>query len=109
MRRGGVVVPEVRFNGRAAAPGLFAGSVFILASHVGRREPSGDPAQEVTALQAAITAALAELTILAQDISGDGADMLAFQIAMLEDVELVTRAPVGISNGGPADAAWPAV
>ncbi len=102
-------MPELRFNGRPAAPGLFAGSVFILASHTGRREPSGDPAQEVTALQAAIAVALAELTILARDISGDGADMLAFQITMLEDVELVTRARVGISSGEPADAAWRAV
>jgi phosphotransferase system enzyme I (PtsI) len=105
-QRTGVLMPERRFSGRPAAPGLFAGAVFVLAASVGRRESSDDPTLEETALRTAIVASLTELTALSDKISGDGADMLAFQIAMLEDDELMTRAQVAMSDGAPAQEAW---
>jgi len=99
-------MPERRFSGRPAAPGLSAGPVFIAAASKGRRKASDDPTLEEAALQAAIAASLTELAALSDRISGDGADMLAFQIAMLEDDELMTRARVVIADGAPAQEAW---
>ncbi len=103
------LMPERSFHGRPAAPGLSAGSVFVLEASTGRRESSGDPTLEAGALQNAVAAALAELAALSDEISGDGADMLAFQIAMLEDDELMTRARVAIAGGASAQDAWRAV
>jgi phosphotransferase system enzyme I (PtsI) len=104
--RTGVPMPERRFSGRPAAPGLSAGSVFVLTASTDRRQSSGDPTIEETALRTAVAAALTELAALSDEISGDGADMLAFQIAMLEDDELMTRARVAIAGGAPAQEAW---
>src|SRR5450432_1381581 len=75
IRRMGEPVPELQFSGHPAAPGLFAGSVFVLTAPTGRREASGDPASEETALLAAVTTALAELAALVEKTSGDAADM----------------------------------
>jgi phosphoenolpyruvate-protein phosphotransferase (PTS system enzyme I) len=103
------LMPERSFHGRPAAPGLSAGSVFVLEASTGQRESSGDPTLEAGALQNAVAAALAELAALSDEISGDGADMLAFQIAMLEDDELMTRARVAIAGSASAQDAWRAV
>ena len=54
-------VTEIHLTGRAASPGLAIGPVTVLTAAIARRTASGDPAQETTALQAAIEAATTEI------------------------------------------------
>ena len=75
----------VEIKGRPASRGIFAGPLVRIGQAATRRAYSGSPQAERDALEIAIAAAIAELGGLAEKTGGDGADMLAFQIAMLED------------------------
>jgi phosphotransferase system enzyme I (PtsI) len=100
---------ERYLRGRPASPGHASGRVFVLGpSNAPRRSPSGDPATEATALRDAIAAALAETQALHAGTDGEAADMIAFQVAMLQDDELSRPAVATIAEGTPADAAWEA-
>jgi len=102
-------VTEIHLTGRAASPGLAIGPVTVLTVAVERRGTTGDPAQEAAALKAAIEGATAELAELIEAEQGEAADILEFQVAMLEDDALAEGAFDAISAGTPADQAWRAV
>ena len=70
------------------------------------RTAIGDPAQEAAALQAAIEAATAEIAELIATVQGEAAEILEFQVAMLEDDALAEGAYDAISAGIAADHAW---
>jgi phosphotransferase system enzyme I (PtsI) len=99
-------VAEIHFIGRAASPGLAIGPVTMLTAAVARRTASGDPAQEAAALQAAIEGARVEIAEQIKTIQGEVADILEFQVAMLEDDALADAAYEAISAGSAADHAW---
>ncbi len=61
---------------------------------------------ETAALREAITAAIRQLSQLAAGAEDDGAAILAFQIAMLEDDALAASAYAAIAKGTSADRAW---
>ena len=73
-----------------------------------RREAAGTQAEEASALQLALSQALAEVEALAGRATGEAADMLGFQVAMLSDEELVRPALEGVGAGESAAAAWEA-
>ena len=100
---------EIHLTGRAASPGLAIGPVTVLTVAVERRGTTGDPAQEAAALKAAIEGATAELAELIEAEQDEAADILEFQVAMLEDDALAEGAFDAISAGTPADQAWRAV
>ncbi|HEV7599806.1 MAG TPA: phosphoenolpyruvate--protein phosphotransferase [Bradyrhizobium sp.] len=102
-------VTEIHLSGRAASPGLAAGPVVVLTVAVESRRATGDPAQEIAALKAAIEGATAELAELVAAEQGDAADILEFQVAMLEDDALAEGAFDAIAAGTPADQAWRSV
>lgn len=97
---------ERRLIGRLASSGIVAGPIALLLSRNQRRRSDGDPGSEVAALRTAIATALGDLTRLAARAERDGADILDFQIAMLEDVALAAPAYAAIADGTPADRAW---
>jgi phosphoenolpyruvate-protein phosphotransferase (PTS system enzyme I) len=97
---------EIHLTGRAASPGLAIGPVTVLTTAVAQRTNVGDPAQETAALQAAIKAATAEIVGLIESVGGEGADILEFQVAMIEDDALAEGAYRAISAGAAADRAW---
>jgi phosphoenolpyruvate-protein phosphotransferase (PTS system enzyme I) len=99
-------VAEIHLIGRAASPGLAIGPVAMLTTAVARRTASDDPAQEATALRAAIEGARAEIAEQIKTNQGDVADILEFQVAMLEDDALADPAYGVISEGVTADHAW---
>jgi phosphoenolpyruvate-protein phosphotransferase (PTS system enzyme I) len=99
-------VTEIHLTGRPASPGLAIGPVTVLTATVANRATIGDPAQEAAALQAAIEAATAEITELIETMQGETADILEFQVAMLEDHVLAEGAYDAISGGAAADQAW---
>jgi phosphotransferase system enzyme I (PtsI) len=102
-------VTEIHLTGRAASPGLAIGPVTVLAVAVESRRVMGDPAQETAALKAAIEGATAELAELVEAEQDDAADMLEFQVAMLEDDALTEGAFGAIATGAAADQAWRSV
>ena len=97
---------EIHLTGRAASPGLAIGPVTLLTSGTTRRMRVGEPAQEAAALQAAIEAATAAIAGLIETVEGEVADILAFQVALLEDDALAEAAYDAISTGIAADQAW---
>jgi phosphotransferase system enzyme I (PtsI) len=99
-------VTEIHLTGRAASPGLAIGPVTVLTVAVDSRGTTGDPAQEAAALKAAIEGATAELAELIEAEQDEAADILEFQVAMLEDDALAEGAFDAISAGTPADQAW---
>ena len=96
----------LHMQGQAASKGYFAGPAHLIEAKQLVYEFSGNPAQEAVALRDAVTAAAGELQALLATCEGDAADVIAFQVAMLEDEELVAPSWHIISNGAPADGAW---
>src|SRR6202790_223309 len=99
-------VTEIHLTGRAASPGLAIGPVTVLTVAVKSRTAIGNPAQETVALKTAIERAVAEVASLIEAVHGEAADILEFQVAMLEDDTLTEEAFAAISAGTPADDAW---
>ncbi|HTN98050.1 MAG TPA: phosphoenolpyruvate--protein phosphotransferase, partial [Nordella sp.] len=80
--------------------------VFRLEALTSDYRASGDIDTERRAFDHAVTSAIAALTSLAGKAEGEGADMLGFQVALLEDDALLGPARALIAQGQPADAAW---
>lgn len=99
-------MPALEVQGRPASGGNFAGPIVYLGQCDPLRRQAGTPAEEETALEAAIGAAIADIGALSQAGSGAIAEMLAFQIAMLEDDALRLPAWDAIGAGTAADVAW---
>src|SRR5439155_20078870 len=86
--------------------GLAIGPDSMLTIAVAKRTASEDPAEEAAALRAAIEGARAEIAEQIKTIQGELADILEFQVAMLEDDALADAAYEVISAGITADHAW---
>jgi phosphoenolpyruvate-protein phosphotransferase (PTS system enzyme I) len=99
-------VTEIHLTGRAASPGLAIGPVAVLSAAAANRTAIGDPAQETAALKAAIESATADIAQLIATVKDEAADILEFQVAMLEDDVLAEGAYDAISAGIAADRAW---
>ena len=100
---------ELRLFGRSAAPGVAMGVVAVLdAARRPQRKAAGGQAEEARALRRALACALAEVEALAGKATGEAADMLGFQVAMLSDEELLRPALEGVAAGESAAAAWEA-
>ena len=97
---------EIRCTGRTASPGVAIGTLFVLQSALHRVRGAGSTTEEGAALREAIEAAKAELTELITQTEGEAAEILTFQIAMLEDEELAAPAHTEIAGGSSADLAW---
>src|SRR5688500_7208900 len=82
----------VELKGRPASDGIFAGPVFFLEGIATERRPAGAATAETKTFDEAIAAAIAGLAALVETAQGEGADMLSFQIAMLEDDALLEPA-----------------
>lgn len=96
----------LEIGGQPASPGIAIGPLVRLAAQAAAQRTSGSPAEEQAALEAAIAAALTELAALAAQAGGEGAEILEFQTAMLEDEALREPALDAIAAGTAADAAW---
>jgi phosphotransferase system enzyme I (PtsI) len=96
----------VRLRGRPAAPGLAAGPVARLEEGLREESSSGSPEVERNKVLQAIATAASELASLAAAQPGEAADILEFQIALLEDADLFAPALAEIAQGAPAFRAW---
>ena len=105
-------MPRHDLTGQPAAPGIAIGPLVRLAEQEAAGRQAGAPDHERAALDAAIAARAYPVIMslgmaaLAERAGGDGAEMLEFQIAMLEDEALREPAMAAIAAGSPADTAW---
>ncbi len=67
------------------------------------------PTGEEGALRAAVLSASQQITTLAHTSGGEAAQILEFQVALLDDDEFLNPIFAAILGGTPADAAWKAV
>jgi phosphoenolpyruvate-protein phosphotransferase (PTS system enzyme I) len=98
--------PPVELHGQPAASGMAAGPLFRLQTRIGGRRPSGSPAIEQRDLAAAVKTAAAAVAALAERMDGEAAEILEFQVAMLEDASLIDPALTLIDEGSDAASAW---
>jgi phosphotransferase system enzyme I (PtsI) len=96
----------LRLTGTPASAGYAEGPVFCLDGGTASYVAKGSAAAEAEALRAAIEAASEQLAELAVASTGEAADMLEFQLAMLADDSLSEPAFDAIDAGVPADEAW---
>lgn len=94
------------FQGAAASDGLFMGPVRRLGSGAAKRVGTGLPDIERDALKEALALAATDVAALMARVEGEAQDILAFQLAMLEDDALSAPALVAIDTGQDAQDAW---
>ncbi len=94
--------------GRAAAPGLAAGPLFVARPDTGSKIAVGAPDEEAEKLRRAIVRAIADIEALQRESDGEAAEILEFQIAMLGDEALAEGAFVDIESGEAVGTAWSA-
>jgi phosphotransferase system enzyme I (PtsI) len=100
--------PPLRFTGTIASRGFAEGPLVPLAVAAPTGRASGNSADEASALRAAIASAAADVASSMASSGGVAADMLEFQLAMLEDESLAESAFAAITAGTAADTAWTA-
>src|SRR5436309_8849682 len=96
----------VELKGRAASGGRFIGPILRIGTPARPRKRRSSSPDERSALAAAIASAIADIAGLTGKIEDAGGEMLAFQIAMLEDEALSAPAFAAIDSGISADEAW---
>lgn len=106
MKLMGMIMAELRLAGRPASPGFAEGALFRLVERTVSRIASSDPSREADDLRRAISEAARAIGALADTAEGEAAEILAFQVAMLEDDALSEGAFVAIEQGAAADLAW---
>ncbi|HEU0220763.1 MAG TPA: putative PEP-binding protein, partial [Paracoccaceae bacterium] len=95
------------FRGAPAAPGLAIGPALRLpAGPRATARRAGDPEAEGRAFTAALAEAGAALSALGEPGDTLASEILAFQLALLEDDDLLDPIRAEIARGEPADAAW---
>jgi phosphoenolpyruvate-protein phosphotransferase (PTS system enzyme I) len=96
----------VELQGRPAAAGIAAGPLIVLGDSTLRRVFSGSIEIEKQDFDSAVASAAQDLSRLIAQVEVEGRDMLAFQLAFLEDETLRTRVIEAIASSIAADAAW---
>ena len=94
------------FHGTGASDGLRMGPVRQLGRAARAERRAGSPGAEHQLLRHAIALAIDEIAALMARVEGEAQDMLAFQLAMLEDDVLSAPAFSAIESGAGAHIAW---
>lgn len=97
---------ETWHSGRAAAPGLAVGPLYELPDAGSSQRQQGAPDAEAEILRRAIEQSIADIAALQAEATGEAAEILEFQIAMLGDDALADGAFAEIAGGRAADTAW---
>ncbi|HEY1864920.1 MAG TPA: phosphoenolpyruvate--protein phosphotransferase [Roseiarcus sp.] len=96
----------LRLRGRSAAPGFAAGRISNLMNGVAETSNLGSPEAERAALEQAVATAASELRALADAQPREAAQILEFQLTLLEDEDLSAPAYAEIGAGASAGQAW---
>jgi len=99
---------ERTLQGVGVTGGVVVAPLLALRQTAAKVRRAGSPDEERAALTAACAAAEADLLALMEASDDDAADILAFQVALLDDEELLAPVLTAVAAGSPADAAWAA-
>jgi phosphotransferase system enzyme I (PtsI) len=101
-----VDVAGLAYRGRTASIGFARGPFIRIGSGANRERSPGSPAAEALALRDAIQRSSAQIAELAAAAGGEAAQILEFQVALLEDEDFLEPVFATIDQGVPADSAW---
>jgi phosphoenolpyruvate-protein phosphotransferase (PTS system enzyme I) len=96
------------YRGRTASIGFAHGPFVLVDGAANSARAAGTAEQEATALRAALVAAGGQIAALAAAAGGDAAQILEFQVALLDDGDFLDPVFAAIANGTPAHSAWAA-
>jgi phosphoenolpyruvate-protein phosphotransferase (PTS system enzyme I) len=94
------------YRGRTASIGFAHGPFVRIGAGTDGERVAGNLAEEALALRAAIDAASAQIADLAGIAGGEAAQILEFQVALLEDEDFIEDIFASIGEGDAADVAW---
>jgi phosphotransferase system enzyme I (PtsI) len=94
------------YRGRTASIGFAHGPFVRVDAGAGGERVAGTLVEEALALRNAIDVASVQIADLAASAGGEAAQILEFQVALLEDEELLEAIFASIGEGRPADIAW---
>ena len=98
--------PERIFAGKVASPGLVSGRIRVHARRMASETATGTPAEEASRLDQALSTAASQLARLCQTVDEAAQGILEFQIALIEDDELIEPVHQAITDGSAAARAW---
>jgi phosphotransferase system enzyme I (PtsI) len=101
-------IAGLAYRGRTASIGFAHGPFVVIDGAVKSARTAGSPQDEAAALRAALRSAGGQIAALATAAGGDGAQILEFQVALLEDDDFLEPIFTAIAGGEPADACWAA-
>jgi len=94
------------YKGRTASIGFAHGPFVRVDAAPTDGRAGGTPPDEERALRAALSSAGRQIAALAEAAGGEAAQILEFQVALLEDEEFLEPTFAAIRAGTPADGAW---
>ena len=94
------------YRGRTASIGFAHGPLVRVDVGTNGARVAGNLAEEALALRAAIDRASGQIADLAGIAGGEAAQILEFQVALLEDEDFIEAIFASIGDGDPADVAW---
>ncbi|MCP1849714.1 phosphotransferase system enzyme I (PtsI) [Bradyrhizobium sp. USDA 4541] len=94
------------YRGRTASIGFAHGPFVRVDAGAAGERAAGTLVEEALALRKAIDLASGQIADLAASAGGEAAQILEFQVALLEDEDLIEAIFASIGEGHPADVAW---
>ena len=99
-------IARLAYRGRTASIGFALGPFVRLDAATNAARAVGAPKEEERALRAALISAGRQIAALASAAGGEAAQILEFQVALLDDQDFLDPIFAAILTGTPADAAW---
>lgn len=99
-------VAGISYRGRTASIGFARGPFVRLNASESNARTAGAPAHEARALREAMQSSSEQIAELAATVGGEAAQILEFQVALLEDEDFLDPIFAAIGAGAAADAAW---
>ena len=94
------------YRGRTASIGFAHGPFVRVDADTGGERVAGSLVEEALALRKAIDTASGQIAELAAIAGGEAAQILEFQVALLEDEDFIEEIFAAIGEGDAADVAW---
>jgi phosphotransferase system enzyme I (PtsI) len=94
------------YRGRTASIGFAHGPFVLVDGAASSARVAGTHKEEAMALRAALVAAGGQIAALATAAGGDAAQILEFQVALLDDEDFLDPVFAAIAGSTPADSAW---
>ena len=99
-------IASLAYRGRTASIGFAHGPFVRVDGATSSGRVAAAPPDEEAALRAALVSAGRQIAKLAEAVGGDAAQILEFQVALLEDDDFLDPIFTAIAGGAPAHIAW---